>query len=146
MGQFPYECAKCGGGYERCAFCTENKCHRCDDLDNDPEACKNGHEECEGGQFCWEDDVMIIIDKNQPYVKNPPSENQRFSSEQASEEVLHGSYGGYGIIKVENYPQFDFFSMDSDLSVEDLYKPHESKNKVIIISQIFCKSCYDNKS
>ena len=50
MGEFPYECVKCGGAYERCGA-------NCDPADKE-----NG---CggEGGQFCWEDEVVCIVEK-----------------------------------------------------------------------------------
>lgn len=50
MGQFPYECPTCGGGYKRCG--TDHSFSSEDD------------EECEGGQFCWNENVIIEINFN----------------------------------------------------------------------------------
>nr|QBK86608.1 MAG: hypothetical protein LCMAC102_04030 [Marseillevirus LCMAC102] len=62
MGMFPYECPICGGGYKRCGS---------DDCDDD---------ECDGGQFCWENEV---------YFK-------------WKGKYRKGKYSGYGYVKYEN--------------------------------------------
>lgn len=44
MGMFPYICQECGGGDERC--CSDE----CEEVD------------CEGGQFCWSESAICVID------------------------------------------------------------------------------------
>jgi hypothetical protein len=48
MGQFPYECDRCGGGDERCGR----------DEDGHPK-------DCTGGQLCWEPHCVIFLDRTQ---------------------------------------------------------------------------------
>jgi len=43
MGIFPYTCEKCGGSYKRCGY----------------DKCEN--KDCFGSQFCYEDNVIILV-------------------------------------------------------------------------------------
>lgn len=88
MGQFPYECKVCGGGYKRCGnqdkgdrrieFNMDGPCGAGNESGNESvgdESCT----ECEGGQFCWEEACVII------YNGNP----------------IYGFYDGYGRVQCE---------------------------------------------
>ncbi|MDD4930659.1 MAG: hypothetical protein PHG66_00700 [Candidatus Colwellbacteria bacterium] len=50
MGQHPYECSLCGGGYTRCG--------KQPGQENEDGPCEVG---CEGDQFCWEENVVAVI-------------------------------------------------------------------------------------
>jgi hypothetical protein len=82
MGQFPYECAVCGGGYKRCGNQYDNRKISfnmskdgtgCNDCDGIPDY------ECKGGQFCWEEKCVIIY----------------------NDKPVFGFYSGYGYLQEE---------------------------------------------
>lgn len=132
MGQFPYQCYSCGGGYNRCGFCTEEKCHRCDDPE-ESNVCASGHEKCEGGQFCWEENVVIVPFKHQKYINF-----------KISEKKLEGKYEGYGIVNVKDYPNLDFIPVEFEEFINDWYTGFNiPEGKVVLVKRIYCESCYD---
>lgn len=94
---FPYTCEYCGGAYERCG--------------------QNDHENCDGGQFCWEDDVVIFVD------------GERFD----------GIYNGYGQVETSDgtiYIPSEFNEFIDGWGLDLNYDPEE------IEVVIYCKSCY----
>lgn len=79
MGQFPYECKLCGGGYKRCGNMDGTRridFNRCKGCGNDSE---DEYYQCEGGQFCWEETCVVV------YEGKP----------------IHGFYDAYGRVMVE---------------------------------------------
>lgn len=98
MGMFPYTCGYCGGAYERCGV----------------------NKDCEGGQFCWEDDVIILVN------------GKRFE----------GVYDGYGQVETLDHEiyipsEFNEFIEEWDLNLT--YDPEETQ------VDIYCRSCYNNE-
>ena len=125
MGMFPYECDKCRGGDFRCGnkFCS---------IPN-----------CKGSQFCWDNNVIIILIKE--------SKTLKFEVE----------YDGYGKVYVDteepgNDWQWEDFGLTFGkemlcdrlsgqikefmfINLND-YSNNVKRNKDI--AKIYCKSCY----
>lgn len=104
MGMFPYTCKICGGGYVRCG----NK--DCDVY------------ECQGGQFCWEDEVYFVdfVDTHNTYLQK-------------------GKYTGYGeIVEEKEKNNIKFVPIEFKGDVED-------EDKIIVYVNVYCKSCVEKK-
>ena len=90
MGMFPYTCEVCGGAESKCGkggvYCSDCGYHEEDGhgKDGHESGCKGSFEKCEGGQFCYQDSVVIlVIDTG---------------------KVKHGFYDEYGGVDVYNDP------------------------------------------
>lgn len=126
MGQYPYECSICRGGEYRCGR-KDKKCF-----------CKG-----KGSQFCWEENVVLEITKNNTKI------------------VIKDKYEGYGKIYIRpelvSLPHIIKWS-DFGLTVEydNIYnsetrllekKPfirYDGCQRIEGI-QIFCESCFKTK-
>jgi hypothetical protein len=100
MGIFPYKCECCGGAYRRCCY---KNCRK----DN-----------CSGGQFCYEDDVVIFVDG----------------------EKFTGVYDGYGQVETDDgaiYIPSEFNEYIDGWGCVNLTYDPENTNVII-----YCKSCY----
>lgn len=96
---FPYTCEKCGGAYVRCGY---DKCK-----------IKN----CSGGQFCYEDNVVILVNGKK----------------------YDGVYDGYGQVYVGKetiYIPTEFNEHIDSWRVKLEYNPEKTK------VTIYCKSCF----
>ena len=90
MGIFPYTCENCGGAYARCGYkkCKENN--------------------CSGGQFCYEDNVVILVD----------------------EKKFFGVYDGYGRVKIDDgtiYIPSEFEEYIESWGIKLTYDPKNTK-------------------
>jgi hypothetical protein len=94
MGKFPYTCEKCGGAYQRCAI----------------------HSNCQGGQFCWETNVVLLVNG----------------------EPKSGEYDGYGRVWVgsELFVPSEFNKFIPNWFLDLNYDWEKTDVK------IFCQSCY----
>jgi hypothetical protein len=141
MGMFPYECVICGGGEIRCG--SDN----CDD-------------DCDGGQFCWESDVVITF----TFEEQEAEEKLELTSDSENEGIykirrvvqpkkvivksLQGVYDGYGSIE---------FDIDGEEYLYDLNCPDDEEDFIEecwgITSDKYswgvpivrCKSCFDKQ-
>ena len=119
MGEFPYTCEECGGAYKKCGKGDYGE--SCDDCghhdDTGHEAgCKGSFKDCEGGQSCWQDEVVIKLEDG---------------------TILEGTYEGYGIVDVPNDP-IEYVPIEF---IEHI-KIWELKEGTYKICHIWCKSCY----
>lgn len=100
MGLFPYTCEACGGGYERCGVVE--------------------HKNCSGGQFCYEDNVVIFV----------------------NEERFDGVYNGYGQVETSDHDIYipsEFNEFIDDWNIELTYDPKQT------CVMIYCRGCFEKK-
>ena len=86
---------------------------------------RDGELYCPGGQFCYEDEVVITI-------KDTSKLSDKLKKK--LDEIkfpLRGTYTGYGSVKVKGIDIFEFVE-DSD---------DETDSNVVGVN-IFCKSCF----
>jgi hypothetical protein len=98
MGMFPYTCGTCSGAYKRCGY-------------------KNCENDCPGGQFCYEDDVVIFVNGNK----------------------FTGVYNGYGQVETDNGTIYIPSEFDEFIEGWGTKLTYDPKNTKVII---YCKSCY----
>jgi hypothetical protein len=101
MGIFPYTCELCGGGYQRCAL---------SEIDEE-------HHDCEGGQFCYEEDVVILVN------------GKKFD----------GVYNGYGEVEVTDgtiYVPSEFAEYIDGWGTRLTYDRDTTR------VEIYCQSCF----
>jgi hypothetical protein len=138
MGMFPYTCNECGGAYERCGTTHYNE--------EDDDSC----EECGGGQFCWEDEVIAVgpikwyagDDIHKQWV-------QSFLKQYKKRKplVLQGRYEGYGELHVtlNELPhnlQVVVVPVEFEEYLDGWYK-HRTANKIVLTCKtLYCYSCY----
>lgn len=109
MGQFPYQCPKCQGGYSRCGRPEEHL------LITDPD--NREVRWCEGGQFCWEDPLVMTI-----------------RGTNGKTYYLAGRYTGYGNVKMD---KITIHSLEFE-------KHFKIWGDVDYIAQNFiCQSCFE---
>ena len=109
MGLFPYDCEVCGGGFQRCGVLK--------------------HQNCLGGQFCFEENVIIKIN-NQYY---------------------QGLYDGDGYVKIKktiNNEKNTLYNKNAypikfHKFFDNWFLQQKVKNP-IIASEIYCNSCFTN--
>ena len=101
MGQFPYYCESCGGAYSRCALRDQGD---------------RGHIRCEGGQFCWEDNVVL-------YVNGKKYDNC--------------SYSGYGEVYTEDNESYSVKNGNDGVIYYE--EPDDPQKKLKV--KVYCKSC-----
>ncbi len=125
MGFFPYDCVKCGGAYERCGA----KC--------DPADTKSG---CggEGGQFCYEDTVVCIVDKL--WVRNI-SDSQLKTYQYIFDKIkncpITCTYTGHGSVIIHT---FNEANNPYTISVYEYGSMDEDNN--VLSGRFWCASCY----
>ena len=133
MGIFPYNCGICGGAYSRCGQLDKHKqeYEECNEEEKQ-EYLKDYHYEirdgelyCPGGQFCFEDAVVITVKD----TRNLSSKLRKKLSK--IRFPLKGIYTGYGSVSIKDLDDFDFIE-DEDETGEN-----------VVIVNIFCKSCYN---
>ena len=132
MKMYPYKCFNCNGSYYRCGTGEGKNC-----------GCGG-----EGGKYCWEDEMVLILrPKNKKYKIK-----------------INGKYDGYGRMNISD----KYKNLKNNIYWEDfdLYpyvlKNYSSKNNryykqlcVDIVPEdrgplmnegvyIYCRSCYDN--
>jgi len=121
MGQFPYSCEICGGGYDRCAL--RDMCGQ------------EAHEDCEGGQFCWEDEVICELVR---VVIGDTAAEDAAKYRDLKEEfdrglIFDARYMGYGNFESEALPDIIIYSeTEIDSATEANY----------LIVKVRCVSCY----
>ncbi len=141
MGEYPYDCEKCGGAYERCGTeHDEYEEHDCDsDCGSDCDGCDE-REKCEGGQFCWEPGVVCVV--TEVHIGDPTNADGLRGGEQLIAamknvkvgDVLYGEYNGGGYAEnIDGHP-------DLEVCVSD--DAQYSKNYVM--AKVWCWSCYRN--
>lgn len=110
---FPYVCEECRGGYNRCG---------------------QGHEDCEGGQCCWEDRCIVqVVDTYNDNFKSLP-EWKQFKG-----EVLNGVYNGYGIVESIEIPIGWTLVPEEFYDFLDCWEVDTSK---VFMVKIWCASCF----
>jgi hypothetical protein len=93
MGQFPYLCEKCGGGDERC--CNES----CEE------------EDCMGGQFCWSESAICVIDDiklDERYMTKEQMEISQNVYNKWKGKSLIMTYDGSGRFTCQRFPSITF--------------------------------------
>lgn len=140
MGLFPYTCEECGGAFDRCA-----------------RDCKPG-EGCdgEGGQFCWEEDVVCIPEDIQIESKSEATRIMSEIFEKIKGQPLNGTYNGYGDyyleISSELVNNVELLESFNKLSINRFpltcFVDEEGASDVYncIIVTPYCRSCYNVKS
>ena len=124
MGQFPYVCARCGGGYERCALRDTNG--------------QEAHEDCDGGQFCWEDEVMcetirVVIGDGSSEDKPRDERYCDFVATFDRGMMFEARYMGYGNFEADALPDYVIYGEhEVDSATEANY----------IVVRVWCRSCY----
>ncbi len=122
MGFFPYECVKCGGAYERCGA-------KCDPADTES-GCGG-----EGGQFCYEDKVVCIVEEFIVHDTNDKDyKTLQYIFNQIKNKPLSGTYDGYGSAIVHT---FNEVGNPYTISV---YENAEQMNA--LVGRFWCASCY----
>ena len=134
---FPYECSKCGGGYKRCGGGeggTDSHdyeyCEECEEI-KDNCNCKNIYFTkcyCEGGQFCWEQNVMVNVNgkwnkgiyEGYGYVIINASENRKLYDDTKGEKVFPLCFSKY----------WEYWDETS------------GENAFLVATEIYCLSCY----
>jgi hypothetical protein len=114
----PYICEKCGGSFNRCG----NK--NCQNTD------------CNGGQYCWEDEAILVITGTK--INNYCDENMEdilCYSLEALNKTVKGLYTGYGFFEVEGC---NFLFFDKNHLSSYLYK--DTENYIIVTP--YCASCF----
>ena len=106
MGLFPYTCPECGGGYHRCGTKHDN--------DEGDESI-----ECDGGQCCWEDDVVFPMKQVDDTIK-----------------YYSGQYSGYGDVDTRRLNKV--FSLE----FEEYFEDWTHQNIEIVTDRFICKSCF----
>lgn len=97
MGMFPYMCECCGGAYKRCGY----------------KNCKN---DCSGGQFCYEDNVVIFVNGKK----------------------FNGIYDGYGRVKTDDGTIYIPSEFNEFIDSWGINLTYDAQNTKVII---YCKSC-----
>jgi hypothetical protein len=113
MGQHPYECSLCGGGYQRCG--------RQAGQENEDGPCEEA--ECKGDQFCWEENVVVVL-------LNGPNAGKWFEAK----------YKGYG----EVHPLDQLPDPEGWRYVDAEFWADVEPEKSWAV-QIFCRSCVEDK-
>lgn len=117
---FPYKCGTCGGGNVRCAArcsCEPGNACTCGHADHLP---------CNGGQFCWEDDVCFQV------CEDPDNDPQLV--EWLGTALHQGLYNGYGLITCEEIDDFQIVPLEFK---DDFMNNGESS----VFVHVWCKSC-----
>ena len=125
MGLFPYECIKCGGAYERCA----TKCNPADTGNS-----------CGGigGQFCWEDTVVCIVDKLLIKDESDPLyKTHQYIFDKIKNCPITCSYTGYGSVIIHT---FNEAGVPYTISVTESDDYSSSAN--LFVGRFWCASCY----
>lgn len=124
MGQFPYECSKCGGGYKRCGQQEEHVELDCDERQV---------YWCDGGQFCWEDDLVAQIEGTDGETYYIP-----------------GTYTGYGYAEfVQDLPRSEMTKGQETPKPLDIYSMEfqeffDGWGSVKLVAKAFiCRSCFE---
>jgi hypothetical protein len=126
MGEYPYDCAICGGAYERCA--NENGGGY--NSDSEEEGCECGGE---GGQFCWENSVVCKVVK---VVIGDPEEKDIEGLQTLKEgDILEGGeYSGSGtVLLLDRFGEFQII-------IDEEYQ-YSFKNYALV--KVWCASCYN---
>ena len=124
MGQFPYECIACGGAYERCgANCKPS----------DENGCGG-----DGGQLCWEDNVVCIADKLIITKSDLLStETLQYIFNHIKNTPIYGTYTGYGSAKINS------FNEHGDTIVIELHEDNQyAVDENYIVCRMWCASCF----
>ena len=130
MMMFPYTCVVCGGGYKRCG----------QELHQDQD------EECAGGQFCWEDEAVVVG----PFKwLHGPKEDKRWINnfikcKENKQHALYGIYDGRGKVRITNngVPTM-LHLLVVPLEFQGMYKNGIPANTVILTScKVYCFSCF----
>ena len=129
---FPYECKKCGGAYERCG--------------------NQKHKKCEGGQFCWSDNIVIVpkqfVDDNQDYdiIYNFEDKKEFLEDKKKfleNHNKIEGYYDGYGSFMPNNKIFFTHKNENYKVILTDIENINFSDSDcIVIICDIYCKSCF----
>ncbi len=125
MGQFPYECVKCGGGFIRCGA-------KCDPADKE-----NG---CggEGGQFCWEDTVVCIVEKFIIYDKTDKKfETHQYIFNKIKNCPMTCTYTGYGNVLIHTFNE-----ANNPYTIEVAESEDDVDEVNPFIGRFWCASCY----
>ena len=153
MGMFPYTCYTCGGAYKRCAYRghlpeddegseTDDEGAETDDegAETDDEGAETDYKgilnPCKDGQFCWEDNCIILSNKILHVPKGMTAPNLK------SIPRMRAIYDGYGCFDIDEikYPackDYKFVSIDfHELNVGN------HLDQVIVRVIAVCSSCY----
>jgi hypothetical protein len=120
---FPYNCDICGGGYNRCGARCSCEAH---------EDCTCGYAEhlpCDGGQFCWEEEVYF-------QVRDDPMNDPECAAALGRDRQI-GTYNGYGEIQLED--AIDYLIVPIEFK-EDFDGPER-----VVFVDVWCKSCIDGR-
>lgn len=136
MGEYPYDCAICGGAYERCANTDADNY----DSDGEEEGCECGGE---GGQFCWENSVVCRVER--VVIEEPATgttttdataeeleELEALKKLKVGDILTGGTYTGGGIVFVDGFGEFKII-VDKDCA---------ECMKNYAFCTVWCASCY----
>ncbi len=119
MREYPYNCAICGGAYERCAN-TGQEC-----------GC-SGY----GGPLCWEESVVCRVERvviEEANVAGTVEELEALQKLNVGDILTGGTYNGDGTVRIGEYALCDI--------VVDADRAKGMKNYVFC--KVWCASCYN---